>query len=44
MLDLIIELELSSINLFVKVTTAQVINYEVVLSGYFALTEVGSIT
>ena len=44
--DLIIDgsLEISSFNLFVKVTTAQVINYEVVLSGYFALTEVGAIT
>ena len=44
--DLVIDgsLVISPFNLFVKVTTAQVILYEVVLSGYFALTEVGSIT
>ena len=44
--DLVIDgsLVISPFNLFVKVTTAQVILYEVVLSGYFAFTEVGSIT
>jgi len=44
--DLVIDgsLVISPFNMFVKVTTAQTIIYEVVLSGYFAFTEVGSIT
>ena len=44
--DLIIDgsLEISPFNMFVKVTTAQSIIYEVVLTGYFSFTEVGSIT
>jgi hypothetical protein len=44
--DLVIDgsLAISPFNLFVQVTTAQVINYEVLLSGYFAFIEVGSIT
>jgi hypothetical protein len=44
--DLVIDgsLVISPFNMFVKVTTAQTIIYEVALNGYYAFTEVGSIT